>query len=125
MTTTETGEDLPQLLEALLASAPLGIAFLDGSLRVIRINEALARSIGRSVEECTGKSVRELSPPPLWPIIEPALRKVSEHGESIYDYEFSGRVPGHDDVRHWIASVFPVPVRGEQLSGVGAMLRDV
>ncbi len=122
---TASDEDSLVLLEALLASAPVGIAFLDGNLCVVRINEALARTVGCTVEECTGKSARELSPPALWPMIEPALRRVAERGEAIHDYEFSGRQVGRDDLRHWIASVFPVRARGERLYGVGAVVRDV
>ena len=56
-------EDSLVLLEALLASAPVGVAFLDGELRVARINAALANVLGRSVDECTGRTARELSPP--------------------------------------------------------------
>jgi PAS domain S-box-containing protein len=123
--TTTADEDSLVLLEALLASAPVGIAFLDGNLCVVRMNEALAHAIGCSVEDCTGKSARELSPPALWPVIEPALRRVAELGEPIHDYEFSGQSAGRDDLRHWIASVFPVQVRGQRLRGVGAVVRDV
>ena len=122
---TANDEDSLVLLEALLASAPVGIAFLDGNLCVVRMNEALASAAGCTVEDCTGKSARELAPPALWPMIEPALRRVAERGEAIHDYEFSGRQAGRDDVRHWIASVFPVRARGERLYGVGAVVRDV
>jgi PAS domain S-box-containing protein len=122
---TAHDEDSLVLLEALLASAPVGIAFLDGNLCIVRMNEALANAIGCPVEECTGKTARELTPPALWPVIEPALRRVAERGEAIHDYEFSGRQVGRDDVRHWIASVFPVRARGERLYGVGAVVRDV
>jgi PAS domain S-box-containing protein len=122
---TARDEDSLVLLEALLASAPIGIAFLDGNLCVVRINDALAHTIGCTVEQCTGKTVRELSPPGLWPVIEPALRRVAERGEAIHDFEFSGRQPGRDDLRHWIASVFPVRAQGERLYGVGAVVRDV
>ena len=73
---TANDEDSLVLLEALLASAPVGIAFLDGNLCVVRINEALAHAVGCTVDECTGKYARELSPPALWPVIEPALRRV-------------------------------------------------
>jgi PAS domain S-box-containing protein len=122
---TANDEDSLVLLEALLGSAPVGIAFLDGSLCVVRMNEAMATAIGCTVEECTGKAARELSPPALWPIIEPALRRVAERGEAIHDYEFSGHQMGRADLRHWIASVFPVRARGERLYGVGAVVRDV
>ena len=120
-----TDEDSLVLLEALLASAPVGIAFLDGELHVARINAALAGTLGRSVEECMGHSARELSPPGLWPVVEFALRRVVETGESIHDYEFSGPHARRDDRRFWIASVFPVRVKGERVSGVGAVVRDI
>ena len=120
-----TDEDSLVLLEALLASAPIGVAFLDGELRIARINAALASVLGRSVEECTGRTARELSPPGLWPVVEFALRRVIETGETIHEYEFSGPHAHRDDRRYWIASVFPVRVNGAQVSGVGAVVRDV
>jgi PAS domain S-box-containing protein len=120
-----TDEGSLVLLEALLASAPVGIAFLDDDLRVARINTALANVLGCSVDDCTGRLARDLSPPGLWPIVEFALRRVVETGESIHDYEFSGPQAGRDDRRHWIASVFPVRVQGERVGGVGAVVRDI
>ncbi|HEU4721145.1 MAG TPA: PAS domain-containing sensor histidine kinase [Gemmatimonadaceae bacterium] len=120
-----TDEGSLVLLEALLASAPVGIAFLDDDLRVARINTALATVLGRSVEDCTGRLARDLSPPGMWPIVEFALRRVVETGESIHDYELSGPQAGRDDRRYWIASVFPVHVRGERVGGVGAVVRDI
>jgi PAS domain S-box-containing protein len=120
-----TDENSLDLLEALLGSAPVGIAFLDGDLRVARINAALADALGCSVEECTGRSARELSPPGLWPVVEFALRRVVETGESIHDYEFSGPHASREDRRYWIASVFPVRVKGERVHGVGAVVRDI
>jgi PAS domain S-box-containing protein len=123
MSTTDEGSLV--LLEALLASAPVGIAFLDGDLRVARINRALANVLGCAVEECMGRTARELSPPGLWPVVEFALRRVLETGESIHDYEFSGPHAHREDRRYWIASVFPVRVNGERVNGVGAVVRDI
>jgi len=120
-----TDQDSLVLLEALLASAPVGIAFLDGDLRVARINTSLANALGHSVEDCMGRTARELSPPGLWPVVEFALRRVVETGESIHDYEFSGPHAHREDRRYWIASVFPVRVKGERVSGVGAVVRDI
>ena len=120
-----TDESSLVLLEALLSSAPVGIAFLDGDLRIARINVALARVLGCSVDDCIGKSAHELSPPELWPVVEFALRRVLDTGESIHDYEFSGPHAVREDRRHWIASVFPVRVEGEEMRGVGAVVRDV
>jgi PAS domain S-box-containing protein len=115
----------PVLLEALLASAPVGIAFLDGDLRIARINRALATVLGCTVDECLGRTARELSPPGLWPVAEFALRRVLETGEPIHDYEFSGQHARREERRHWIASIFPVRVNGERVNGVGAVVRDI
>jgi PAS domain S-box-containing protein len=120
-----TDESSLVLLEALLASAPVGIAFLDGDLRIARINRALANVLGCPVEECLGRTARELSPPGLWPVAEFALRRVLETGEPIHDYEFSGPHAHRDDRRYWIASVFPVRINGERVNGVGAVVRDI
>src|SRR5215216_4781013 len=108
MPTTDEGSLV--LLEALLASAPVGIAFLDGDLRVARINKALADVLGYSVEDCQGRLARDLSPPGMWPVVEFALRQVAETGEPIHDYEFSGPHAHRDERRYWSASVFPVRV---------------
>ena len=113
------------LLEALLASAPVGIAFLDGDLRIARINTALANVLGCTVAQCLGRTARELSPPGLWPVAEFALRRVLETGESIHDYEFSGPHAKLEDRRYWVASVFPVRVNGQRVNGVGAVVRDI
>jgi PAS domain S-box-containing protein len=120
-----TDEGSLVLLEALLASAPVGIAFLDGDLRIARINRALANVLGCNVEDCLGRTARELSPPGLWPVAEFALRRVLETGESIHDYEFSGPHAHRDDRRYWVASVFPVRVNGARVNGVGAVVRDI
>jgi PAS domain S-box-containing protein len=122
---TTTGEDSLVLLEALLASAPVGIAFLDDALRIVRINPAFAGTIGCAPDDCVGRLASDLSPPDVWPVIEPALRHVVEHGEYIHDFEFSGLAAGHDEIRHWSASAFPVSVGAERLRGVGAVVRDV
>jgi PAS domain S-box-containing protein len=120
-----TGESSLIVLEALLDSAPVGIAFLDGDLRIARINRALASVLGCSVEECTGRPARDLSPPGLWPVAESALRHVLETGEPIHDYEFAGPDARREERRYWSASVFPVRVKGQRVNGVGAVVRDI
>src|SRR5258707_779768 len=53
-----TREDSLVLLEALLASAPVGIAFLDGNLCVVRMNEALANAVGCTLRPCSRRRWR-------------------------------------------------------------------
>jgi PAS domain S-box-containing protein len=112
-------------LEALLASAPLGIAFLDGELRVERVNDALASVLRRPAAECTGRTVAELVPM-LADVLVPVIEHVARNGEAVPELEFSGEPPGSPGVmRHWLSAVFPVRARGDGLAGVGIILRDI
>jgi signal transduction histidine kinase len=117
--------DLLARLEALLASAPLGIAFLEGDLRVERVNAALAGVLGRSVESCHGRSIAELVPA-LADVLVPVAERVTATGVAAPDLEFFGEAPGAPGtVRHWVAALFPVRVADGAIAGVGIILRDI
>ncbi len=112
-------------LESLLASAPLGVAFLDRELRVERVNEALAKVLGLPAAECRGRAVSDLVPN-LADVLLPMLRQVAETGESMPELEFSGEAPGTNGrVQHWLAAFFPVRTDCGAMTGVGIILRDV
>jgi PAS domain S-box-containing protein len=112
-------------LEALLASAPLGIAFLDRSLRVERVNAALAAVLGVPASDCRGRTVAELVPGLAGQLV-PVLEQVAARGEVLPEFEFSGQAPGTGPlVRHWLAAFFPVRATGGALAGFGIILRDI
>jgi signal transduction histidine kinase len=109
-------------LEALLASAPLSIAFLDADLRVERVNEALAAMLRRPAAECIGRTVAELAPA-VASVLGPVIEHVARQGKVVSEFEFSAEPPGSSGMRHWLSAVFPV--HGERLAGVGIILRDI
>lgn len=112
-------------LEALLASAPLGIAFLDRALRVERVNAALAKVLGRTATECRGHTVADLAPN-LAGVLEPLIDQVVALGEAVSEFEFSGEAPSAPgETRHWLSAFFPVRTAGGALAGVGIILRDI
>ncbi len=112
-------------LEALLASAPLGIVFLDRSLRVERMNAAAAMETGRAAADCRGRTVAELAPM-LADVLVPALERVLATGEAVAEFEFSGEPPGSPGVtRHWLAAFFPLRTPADTIDGVGVILRDI
>jgi PAS domain S-box-containing protein len=112
-------------LEALLSSAPLGIAFLDVERRVERVNDALAHQLRRPAAECVGRSVADLVPT-LAAALDPVIEHVARTGEVVPEFEFSGEPPGSPGViRHFLSAVFPVRGSGEALAGVGLILRDI
>ena len=112
-------------LEALLAGAPLGIAFLGSDLRVERVNAALAGVLGCTAASCRGRSIAELVPA-LAHTLVPVAERVAATGAAVTELEFSGEAPSMPGVtRHWLSAVFPVRVDGDAIVGVGIILRDV
>ena len=112
-------------LEGLLASAPLGIAFLGPDLRVERVNAALAVVLGCAPESCRGLAIQELVPQ-LASVLVPVIDQVVATGVAVPELEFSGEAPGAPGTtRHWLSALFPVRVEGGRGVGVGMILRDI
>src|SRR6266542_4474928 len=67
-------------VEAIYATAPVGLCFVDTDLQYLSINERLAEINGCSVEEHLGRTVREVIPQ-MADTVEPVCRRVIETGE--------------------------------------------
>ncbi|MFC0386021.1 PAS domain-containing protein [Muricoccus vinaceus] len=120
-------------IQAVYASAPIGLALLDRDLRYCHVNAALAAINGRPVAEHLGRMVVEVVPE-IWQRVEPVLRAVLDRGEAVSGMPVSGRTGAAGNERHWLASYHPVrddegevrgvsvavlPVRGEQHAAPG------
>jgi PAS domain S-box-containing protein len=113
------------LLNAFLAGAPVGLAFLDGDFRFVRVNEHLARMTGRPVEEHVGRTLREVIGE-FADRLEPVYRKVMESGEPVPDFDIRSPLPDDPgEVRHWRASYYPVRDREGNVAGVGVVVADM
>jgi PAS domain S-box-containing protein len=113
-------------LEALLESAPMGIAFLDQDLRYVRVNTALARTNGLSASEHVGRTVREVLPPAVADVLERELRGEPSPGKKTLDLELTAAAPSSPlEVRHWLIKYFPVVTPGGRFLGTGGVLFDV
>ncbi|MGH9769733.1 MAG: PAS domain S-box protein, partial [Blastocatellia bacterium] len=87
-------------VEAIYATAPVGLCFVDSDLRYLSINERLAEIDGKSVEEHLGHTLREVVPE-IAGMIEPYYRRVIETGEPVLNVEIS-MTPEPGVVRHFI-----------------------
>ena len=113
------------LLDALFASAPVGLGFWDRELRFVRLNEALAKINGLSVEEHIGRRLEEVVPG-LDPAVYEAYRRVLETGGPIRDLEVDGSTPAQPGVRRaWHGSYYPVFDHRGATVGVGAVVTDI
>lgn len=114
------------MVDTLLATSPVGIAFLDRELRYLRVNETLASVNQLTVEAHLGRTVREVLPAPLVARLEPLLRQVLETGEPSGPFEFSTPseldwLTGHT----WLSNYYPVRTEAGEMLGVGCILLDI
>jgi len=122
----EAAERSLGLLDTLIATAPVGLAFLDTDRRYVRVNEALAAINGRPVEDHVGRLVEEV-PGPLGEQLAGVHREVITAREPRLEREGSGETPGAPgDTRHWISSLTPVRGHdGRTVLGVGVTVIDI
>lgn len=113
------------LLDTLLHTAPIGIAFLDRELRYIRINECLAKMNGVPVEAHIGRHVSEIVPT-LAESVREVTRRILETGEAVGNHEFSGETTAAPGVtRYWTENWYPVRDSAGEITGFGALIEDI
>lgn len=113
------------LLDTLLATAPIGLAFVDRELRYVRINSKLAAINGVPVEATLGRTLREVLPEQA-PRLEPLHRHVFETGEPVMNVEFSWPSAGDsDNPCYFRVSYYPVRDARGEVRWVGTVVMDV
>ncbi len=113
------------LLDTLLLTAPIGLAFLDRELRYIRINDRLAEMNGIPVEAHIGLHLSEIVPA-LLDNVQKVTNRILETGKAVCNYEFSCETtaaPGFQ--RYWNESWYPMQDSGGKVIGFGAVVEDI
>jgi PAS domain S-box-containing protein len=108
------------LLDTLFATAPVGLAFVDGQGRFVRVNEALAVISGRPVDDYIGRPVQDL--------LDGAsveVEGVLADGRPRLELETTVPSPTGSDTRHWVSSYTPVRGLEGELLGVGLTVIDI
>lgn len=112
-------------LEELYRSAPVGLGLVDRNLRLVRINERLAKLAGRSAEYLVGKAIPEVFAD-LPVAFSETFGEVAETGEAVLDLVIAGAPPGDDmSMAHWRASFRPIPDEDESIAGVSVVVQDI
>ena len=113
------------LLQAVLESAPVGIAIIDPELRVVRANATLALLDGVPLEAHAGRAVRELVPD-VAPLVEEKVREVVATGEPVVGFRLE-RAPAEGAAGPviWECTWFPIRTPDGRSVGVCAMIADV
>lgn len=110
-------------IESIYQTAPIGLNVIDTDLRFVRINQRLAEINGFSVEEHSGRTVRELLPN-LADESEPILRRVLA-GETLLNVEIVGETPAQPGVRRtWLEHFFPLR-DGDRVIGINTVCQEI
>jgi PAS domain S-box-containing protein len=110
--------DASALFDVVGEGAPVGLAFLDSELRFVRINAALAAINGQPVAAHLGRRLEDVLPDIAAEVV-PIYRRVLETGEPALEREVTGPMTSTGEVRHVLASWFPVS------NGVGVVVVDI
>ena len=93
------------VLEALQATSPLGIGYVDRDLRIVHMNEVLAGLNGFSSEDVEGRLLAEVST--VWPQVEPVYQQVLDTGGAVANVRVERRTADGRE-SHWLHSFCPV-----------------
>lgn len=112
-------------IEAIYATAPVGLCFNDTDLRYVRINQQLAAINGASIEQHIGRTVREVLPE-LADQLEPIYQQVIETAEPLTNLEVSGMNSAQPGVlRTWLVSFYPLRSEDDRVLGVNAVVQEI
>ena len=113
-------------LQAVYATAPVGLCFVDTDLRYVHINERLAELNGRLPDQHLGRTVGEVLPAELADLVVPYYRTVLDTGKAVENVELKAiRGTAAGDERHWLNSYYPVTDPDGRIMGVNAVVQEI
>jgi PAS domain S-box-containing protein len=110
-------------LRAIYDSAPVGLAFINASLRYVNLNQRLALMNGQSVHAHLGRKVSEMVAPELFAQFEPYLRRAL-NGESFPGIEVR-KAPANQPATTMMLSYQPVQDETGEVLGVCLSITDI
>jgi PAS domain S-box-containing protein len=112
-------------IEAMYATAPVGLCVVDDQLRFVRVNRRLAEMNGLPPEAHIGRTVRDVVPE-IADIVEAPLRHLLETGEPRFDVEITGTTPAAPGaVRTWNVNWTPFKDEQGAVIGISASADDI
>ena len=109
-------------LQAVYDGAPVGLGFVDRSLRYVNLNLQLAEMHSVSAEEHLGRTAQEVVPE-LFPVFESQLRRALQ-GESIAGFELKQPASGTNGEKTFLTSYQPARDEAGEVVGVSIAVVD-
>jgi signal transduction histidine kinase len=124
--------DTLALLDSMLANAPIGFAFFDQRLRMVRVNQFLARMNDLPVSRHLGKTIDEVFAPAAALKLRGGIEQVFKDGYAVRDLEIVNdelapgalqrSAEGPNEFRSWLANIYPVRTDAPTVRWVGMIL---
>ncbi|WP_293127515.1 PAS domain-containing protein [Microcoleus sp. bin38.metabat.b11b12b14.051] len=112
-------------IEAIYASAPIGLCFIDTELRFVRINDRLAEINGIPAAAHIGKTLREILPQQA-DDLEPLYRQVIATKVPLEQLEIHGENSAQPGVkRDWLLSLYPLKTEDDRVLGVNVTVYEI
>jgi PAS domain S-box-containing protein len=120
-------ENSNALLETIYATAPVGLSFVDTRLRILMINDYLAKLNGMPVNDHIGRRFDEvINDRNIVAQVNQAYRRVLATGEAVPNAELTGTSPSRPGrTSHFITGYYPVFGADGAMVGITAMLMDI
>jgi len=112
------------LLDTLMTSAPVGLAFFDTDLRYVRVNSALAEISGLPPEAHIGRHLTDVLPG-LDAGVSALLAQGLAGEGPVCDVEVTGMTPGAGGERTWLSSWYPLRGPAGKAVGVGLVAVEI
>ncbi|MEG4631930.1 PAS domain-containing protein [Microcoleus sp. AR_TQ3_B6] len=112
-------------IEAIYASAPIGLCFIDTELRFVRLNDRLAEINGVPAAAHIGKTLREILPE-MADDLEPLYRQVIETKVPLQQLEVrrtNSAQPGVE--QDWLLSLYPLRAEDDRVLGVNVTVDEI
>jgi PAS domain S-box-containing protein len=112
-------------IEAIYASAPIGLCFIDTELRFVRLNDRLAEINGVPAAAHIGKTLREILPE-MADDLEPLYRQVIETKVPLQHLEVrrtNSAQPGFE--QDWLLSLYPLKAEDDRVLGVNVTVHEI
>ncbi len=117
-------EESRRILDTLIDDSPVGFAFIDRDLRVVRLNPALAAVTGARADDQVGRVVSGFLLG-LVPAGGAGYRRILDERSPVLNLEGRGPTPSDPTGTHdWLVSLYPVGVPDDTI-GIGVVAIDI
>jgi PAS domain S-box-containing protein len=117
--------DTLSILDSMMANAPVGLAFFDGHLRFVRINQIFANLTEIPLSRHLGRTASELLPADVAQPLEQALESIFETEGTVREIELRGQSAKSNLPWTWLVSFYPIRTVTPQVRWAGIIVRDV